>query len=135
MSTTVRRLIERAAHFAGSEGAVAKRLRVGPERLSQWKSGSRPMPDHQVIDLAQLTGEDPEKALGAYRWERYTTKKGLWNAAVVIITCAIGAWSPDDTPASSHSSNGERDAAYYVKSTFRRLWRLITSGQHAVDAC
>jgi len=95
MSTTVRRLIEKAARFKQTRGAIAEELGVGPERLSQWQSGARSMPDEKLIALAQMGGQDPKEALGNYHWER--AKVGKTLAAVALIASATAALPHHET--------------------------------------
>lgn len=136
MSTTVRRLVEKAAKFEGSDAAIAQRLGVDRHRLFQWKSGARSMPDDKLIQLAQLASQDPKDALGKYRWERYQEEKKLPRAAVVALAFAVGALS--------HVNSGNEPSArgpsvsMHIMSIRRRvafwLHELCASGQSAVGA-
>lgn len=116
MSTTVRRLIKKAAHIAGTERAIAQRLKVTPQRLSEWKGGHRPMPDQQVIALAELAAANPQVELGRYRWERYhgdpkatrrsrthSNPSGVVSGASKLIASARGALTPSALRAALHA--------------------------------
>jgi len=94
---TIRRLVAKAAQTAGSEGAVADRLNVTPQRLSEWKHSHRPMPDQQVIALAELAGSNPQLELGRYRMERHQTGQQR------LIASAQGARTPSALRATLHA--------------------------------
>ena len=70
-------MIDRAAKVCGSKAKLAARLGVDGQRLWNWKSGRRPMPDEKIVELAHIAGVNPIKALREYAFERHTKKKGV----------------------------------------------------------
>jgi DNA-binding transcriptional regulator YdaS (Cro superfamily) len=52
-----------------SKSAVARALGVQPNRLYEWTAGSRACPLDRVMQLANLAGKDPGRAVVAYRKE------------------------------------------------------------------
>ena len=127
MSTTVRRLVEKAAHFEGSQTRVAEQLGVSLQRLGDWQRGYRPMPDEQVIALAQLASQDPKHALGEYRWERYqSTKKGN-RAAAVALAFAVGALSHGSDSGARTKLASPEAVVHYVN--WMRRWLFGSAGR------
>lgn len=91
MRTTVRRMIERAGEEYGSEARVAARLGVTRQRLSEWKTGARPIPLPRLAHLASLLGMDEEETITAVVIERH--RSGKMRAATVLLASAIAALS------------------------------------------
>jgi transcriptional regulator with XRE-family HTH domain len=134
MSTTVRRLVEKAQQFHREKKAIAERLGVGPERLSQWQSGARPMPDEKLIELAYMSGQDPVEALGRYHWER--ANPGKRRAVGAIIAFATAALSVTATPGDTRATTVQRvsgavDALHIMRRLLRQLRarRAFATGQ------
>lgn len=50
-------LLDKAARKLGNDAKVAEYLEIGQARLSQWRSGHRPMPPYHAAQLAELVGE------------------------------------------------------------------------------
>lgn len=88
---SAKRMIDSAAQLCGSKSDVARRLGVAPQRLNDWESGRRAMPDAQLVALAMLAGADPRAAIGAYRWEWLEKKRGGVAAGIVGAAFFLGA--------------------------------------------
>ncbi len=91
MSSTISNLI---ARIDTTEAKIAARLGIDQQRLWNYKTGKRPMPDHQVAHLATLAGIDPRRALGDYAYERLLGKtKGRTASIVIAIGMALSGLS------------------------------------------
>lgn len=83
-------IIDKAAKVCGTKTNLAKRLGISPNRLWDYESGFRPMPDDKVIELAYIAGTNPIKALGEYAFERHGKKKGSATVGTVVAVCFLG---------------------------------------------
>lgn len=52
-------VIDKAADLCGGQNALARRLGTTSGSMSDWKSGKRSIPDHQIQAIAQLVGIEP----------------------------------------------------------------------------
>jgi len=78
---------------------------VTPQRITNWKSGSTPMPEHQFAKLAELV-EGEEKArslLWDFVQQKHRQMKAASVAAVMaLITALTGLVAPDQVVAAEH---------------------------------
>lgn len=73
----VQTLIDRAARLCGSKGALAEKLGVMPQHLSQWASGSRTCQPEDIAAMAHIAGFDAMEFLArAVVRKAEGTKKG-----------------------------------------------------------
>lgn len=47
----------------GNDATLARRLNIGRQIISGWRKADRPIPDHQIVELAQLAKLDPAQTL------------------------------------------------------------------------
>lgn len=115
---STKRMIDRAADVCGSRSEVARRLGVAPQRLWDWESGRRSMPDEAIIEIALIAGVDPRAALGAYRWEWHAKKKGRALAGIAALGCLLAALTgaaPTTANATSGAEVSGLLAAHYAQ--------------------
>lgn len=79
------RLASKWVRKKATQEAVAAKLGVSPQRLSEYRNGLHPMPDEKFIELAMLAKKYQPAAirlLGEYHAERISadSKAGLWLA-------------------------------------------------------
>lgn len=82
-------LIDQAAAKVGSHTELAKRLKVTPQRLSEWKHNRRPCPLETQGLIAEAAGEDP----GAWQCRQTLRQVGRIAAAVLLsVAATLAAW-------------------------------------------
>ena len=117
---SVKRMIDRALVFCATRTAIATRLGVTPQRLNDWESGRRSMPDEALIELAHIGGKDPKNCLGEYHLERYEKKQG--GALAGIAAAAFGAVAAVAPIGDAIAAQPGQHATHYAK-----LRRLLAS--------
>lgn len=60
---TLNLTIEKAANIAGSQRALAELLGAKEQHVSNWKKGIRPCPIATRMRIAEIAGEDPQRAI------------------------------------------------------------------------
>lgn len=55
--------IEKAARVAGSQRALAELLGAREQHVSNWKKGTRPCPIATRMRIAEIAGDDPQRAI------------------------------------------------------------------------
>lgn len=119
---SLKRLIDKAA-CGRSRADVARSLNCSPQRLWQWESGHRSVPDAIVAALATRAGVDAAKAIGEVRLER-AKKKAPAGALGVLLACAIsvgGSARPSDAHAVGISPRSGVDTSHILGSLDRWL--------------
>lgn len=111
MSTRVKALIDEATVKCGSQAALARRLKVSRQTITEWKSGREGVPDKHILALADAAGADPvPTALEVYK-ERlgklladFTAGIGRTVAVMLLGSLAVAGGAPvaDSTSATDH---------------------------------
>lgn len=139
---SVKRMIDRALVFCSTRTAIAARLGVTPQRLNDWESGRRSMPDEALIELAHIGGKDPKLCLGEYHLERHEKKRAGALAGIAAVAFSVVAAVAPLSDARAATS-GQR-STHYAK--WRRLFASLmrrddrrspfaTCSQATVSAC
>lgn len=89
---SVKQVIDKAAKVCGSKKALAERLGVSPQRMWDYESGFRAIPDEKLIEIAHIAGANPIRALGEYAWERHTKKKGSASVGTAAVVCFLAVF-------------------------------------------
>jgi len=100
MTTTVRRLIDKARQNHGSDTNVAALMGVTRQRIAEWKSGRLPIPMLRLAHLASLAGVSEEEAVADYATERFAHKlaaSGIPSAATAPLVATHGHASQNRT--------------------------------------
>lgn len=63
MNTATRLLDAARARHQATDYRLAQILAVPRSKVSEWRSGKQPLPDHQAVHLAKLAGMDPAETL------------------------------------------------------------------------
>lgn len=118
---SIERMIDKALRSCLTKAEIARRLGVTPQRLNDWQSGYRSMPDEKLIELAHLAGVDEVKAAGEVIVERVRKKRAAALAGIATAACLGGAallGVPNTSQAKDNSSGSPSctlSARRYVK--------------------
>lgn len=98
-------LLDKARQRAGlaSDAELARHMRVRPPTLSQWRSGTVPLPDARIVQLAEICSDPPEMwlvVLQAGKAKNATVRRAWLDAythlakhlgiAAAVALCVIG---------------------------------------------
>ena len=106
--------IEKAATIAGSQRALAETLGAKEQHVSNWKNKRRPCPIPVRMRLAEITGEDPQRAMIEGLLEQMDHTNPIEAGAAKMMESMLKAF-PKERNESQH---------------FRR--RRVARGNHAV---
>lgn len=128
---SVGRMIDRARQVCPSKAELARRLGVTRQRLHEWETGSRPMPDEKIAELASVASVPLIEALGTYHAEALRKKRAGVTAGLALWACGLvavmGALWPFETAARGTEKHG---ACLQLRADYRRfvVWLLQQLG-------
>ena len=109
----VQTLIDRAARLCGSKAALAEKLGVMPQHLSQWASGSRTCQPEDIAAMAHIAGFDAMEFLArAIVRKAEGTKKGA------LLKSGLGKYLPA-TGEAMNSNGGAAEGSSGVARSIR----------------
>jgi transcriptional regulator with XRE-family HTH domain len=129
---TLTELIDIAVAKKGTRRHVAEGLHQSPQRLTDWKAGSRKPDAHEIAYLAEcadLPVLETVAEIEAQLDERYA---GIWRAALGrlraagVTAAAAGmaagmAGAPNDSHAKQDTYHSSQNGALYIMSTIRKV--------------
>lgn len=95
-------LIGQAAKTAGNQGKLAGLLGVSAQRITDWKTGTRPCPLHIQAHIAELAGED------AKEWVWRDICRQLGRAAAAVLLALAASFTASDAPVVAGTQGGRR---------------------------
>jgi len=96
----VNKLLDKAREACSlhSDAALAERLQVSRQLVSQWRKGAAPIPDERIANIARMAHADPAEWLVSIRAEQTSGEAAkAWNAlakkmrsaAAVVVLAAV----------------------------------------------
>lgn len=133
--SVLERAIDRALQVCGTQTQLGFKLGVSPQRITDWKTGIRPCPAHQLAAIARLAAMEPAQLIGDYAIERAKKKGTLARAAGVLLASIAGAVGTAGyiEPARAESLGTYPDSGV-VTSIIMRMLRCVASLQRKL-AC
>jgi transcriptional regulator with XRE-family HTH domain len=131
---SIKRMIDRAVVFCSTRTEVASRLGVAPQRLNDWESGRRSMPDEAIAALATIAGMELTKCLGAYHAERLEKKRAAASAGLAGAVFALAALA-GGSDARAGVRTAACEATRYTLCALRRSMRGWLAEGGSVQAC
>lgn len=141
---SVQTLIAEASAIVGSQAELARRLRVTPQRVHEWKTGARPMTPELVGQLADVIGlaGDEARRLAALAVIEHPKNAGLRQtlrrAFFVCWVTGAATLGTQDHPEKETTTTDEASLTEYTLSRvaawlrrcMRRLSRTGTAPEH-----
>ena len=130
---TLAELIDMAVAAKGSRRNVAIGLHQSPQRLTDWKAGTRKPDAHEIAYLAETAGlpiletvADIESQLDERYASIWRTALGKLKAAGVAAAIAVSMVTPQDEAMASPLTSQVSGAALYIMSTIARTLRRLS---------
>lgn len=95
-------LIDAAADLCGGTSALARRLKISPNSLSDSKAGRRPLPAEKIAELAEMLGVNPAEAWELCHRAQLDRRNPFRRAvaAIVVAAATLPGLAPKDAAAS-----------------------------------
>lgn len=103
--------IEKAATIAGSQRALAETLGAKEQHVSNWKNKRRPCPIPVRMRLAEITGEDPQRAMIEGLLEQMDHTNPIEAGAAKMMESMLKAF-PKERNESQHFHKNSRNTGY-----------------------
>lgn len=87
--------IAKAADIVGSQRALAELLAVPEQHVSNWKKGSRPCSINTRVRIAEIAGDDPQRAIIEGLIAQLDQSVELQAGAAKMLQSMLDAFPPD----------------------------------------